>query len=239
MSTAGGGATGPDGWTIIVPVKALARAKSRLDPVLPADRRKALVLAMATDVLRVCVETPEVRRVRVVSADDPVVRELAARVGADFVAEPPPAAVLGTDPLNAALTAALEDLHGPVGIVTADLPELRPHHLSRILSAAACSPHSTVADHRGAGTTMAFWTGARATRVCRFGPGSAARFRDGGAVPVGVTADLGAATRDVDDPADLAALPARDVGPATAEVLHDPRSRHGTHADGLSATMVP
>ena len=51
MSTAEGSATGTDGWTIVVPVKALDRAKSRLDPALPSAGRKALVLAMATDVL--------------------------------------------------------------------------------------------------------------------------------------------------------------------------------------------
>ena len=239
MSTAGGGTTGADGWTIVVPVKALDRAKSRLDPVLPADGRKALVLAMATDVLRTCVATPGVGRVRVVSATDPLVRDLASRVGAELVPEPAPACSPHGDPLNAALTAALADVHGPVGIVTADLPELRPHHLARILASAAHHRHSTVADHRGAGTTMAFWTGPPASRVCRFGPDSAARFREGGAVTVGAAADLGAATRDVDVPADLAALSARDIGAATAEALRDPATRRCTHADGVSATMVP
>ncbi|MCT1712735.1 2-phospho-L-lactate guanylyltransferase [Dietzia cinnamea] len=238
MSTAEGSATGTDGWTIVVPVKALDRAKSRLDPALPSAGRKALVLAMATDVLRSCLAAPGVGRVRVVSAADPLVRDLAARVGAEFVPEPslPRSHV---DPLNAALTAALAGVPGPVGVVAADLPELRPHHLARILASAERHPHSTVADHRGAGTTMAFWTGAPDSRVCRFGPDSAARFRAGGAVTVGVAADLAAASRDVDIPADLATLSARDVGAATAGALRDPSTRHATHADGISATMVP
>lgn len=239
MSTAEGGATGTGGWTIVVPVKALDRAKSRLDPALPSTGRKALVLAMATDVLRACLATPGVGRVRVVSAADPLVRDLAARVGAEFVPDPPPATRPHVDPLNAALTAALADVPGPVGVVAADLPELRPHHLARILASAERHPHSTVADHRGAGTTMAFWTGAPDSRVCRFGPDSAARFRAGGAVTVGVAADLAAASRDVDIPADLATLSARDVGAATAGALRDPSTRHATHADGVSATMVP
>ncbi|AWH93869.1 2-phospho-L-lactate guanylyltransferase [Dietzia lutea] len=238
MSTAEGGTTGTDGWTIVVPVKALDRAKSRLDPALPSAGRKALVLAMAADVLRACLATPGVGRVRVVSAVDPLVRDLAARVGAEFVPEPQQAPRPRVDPLNAALTAALADVHGPVGVVTADLPELRPHHLARILASAARHPHSTVADHRGAGTTMAFWTGAPESRVCRFGPDSATRFRAGGAVTVGVAADLAAAARDVDIPADLATLSARDVGAATAETLRDPSTRHATHVHGVSATMV-
>ena len=69
MSTAGHGGSTADGWTIVVPVKALERAKSRLVPALTADGRRALVVAMAVDVLAACRETPGVARVRVVSAD--------------------------------------------------------------------------------------------------------------------------------------------------------------------------
>ncbi|MEV8221863.1 2-phospho-L-lactate guanylyltransferase [Dietzia maris] len=239
MSTAGHGGSTADGWTIVVPVKALERAKSRLVPALTADGRRALVVAMAVDVLAACRETPGVARVRVVSAD-PRVEELASGAGAEFVDEPARTDTRHGDPLNFALDNALADVPGPVGVVAADLPELRPEHLARILDIAGRHPHATVTDHRGAGTTMAFWTGAPGPRVCRFGVDSAARYRDeGGAVPIAAVGDLAAASRDVDVPEDLARLPGRSVGPATAGALRDPSVRLLAHATGVSATMVP
>lgn len=87
MNTAGRGGMTPEGWTIVVPVKSLDRAKSRLVPALTADGRRALVAAMAIDVLRACVSTPGVARVRVVSGD-PRVAALASTAGAEFVEEP-------------------------------------------------------------------------------------------------------------------------------------------------------
>lgn len=239
MSTAGRGGLTADGWTIVVPVKVLDRAKSRLMPALNADGRRALVVAMAVDVLRACRETAGVACVRVVSAD-PRVEELASGAGAEFVDEPADTDRLHGDPLNLALDSALADVTGPVGVVAADLPELRPEHLARILDIAGRHPHATVTDHRGAGTTMAFWTGAPGPRVCRFGIDSAARFRvEGDAVPIAAVGDLTAAARDVDVPEDLARLPGRTVGPATAGALRDPAVRLITHATGVSATMVP
>ncbi|KAA0919506.1 2-phospho-L-lactate guanylyltransferase [Dietzia sp. ANT_WB102] len=239
MSTAGVSEAAVGGWTIVVPVKSLDRAKSRLVPALTGDARRALVVAMAADVLRACRDTPGVVRVRVVSAD-PRVEDLALRTGAEFVDEPADSDSPHGDPLNFALDRALGDVTGPAGVVTADLPELRPEHLSRILDVASRHPHATVTDHRGAGTTMAFWTGAPATRVCRFGLDSAARYRvEGGAVPIAVKGDLDAAARDVDVPGDLAALPGRSVGPATAGALRDPSVRLLVRANGVSATMVP
>lgn len=239
MSTARRGPMTVDGWTIVVPVKSLDRAKSRLVPALSADGRRSLVVAMADDVLRACRDTPGVARVRVVSSD-PRVEDLAVRSGAEFVCEPADTGRPHVDPLNLALDLALADVPGPVGVVAADLPELRPDHLARILDVAGRHPHSTVTDHRGAGTTMAFWTTVPGTRVCRFGIDSAARFRvGGGAVPIPVEGDLGAAARDVDLPGDLAALPGRTVGTATAGVLRDPAVRLLAHATGVSDTMVP
>lgn len=239
MNTPGHGATTVDGWTIVVPVKELDRAKSRLVPALTADGRRALVTAMAADVLRTCADTPGVTRIRVVSAD-PRVEELARRAGAEFVVEGTVPGPGHTDPLNAALDLALRGIGAPVGVITADLPELLPHHLRRILDEAGRHRHSTVPDHRGAGTTMAFWTGPPGARVCRFGPDSAARFRvEGGAVPLAVDDDLAPAARDVDLPDDLLALPGRRIGPATAAALRDPVIRLPAHASGPSATMVP
>lgn len=242
MSTVAGLGAADDGWTIVVPVKALDRAKSRLSRALPASDRRALALAMATDVLQATIRTPGVARVRVVTSD-PDVAALARRQDLDVVPEPAPTTEVappGVDTLNAALTSALAGVTGPVGVVTADLPELRPEHLERILSAAARHPHSVVTDHRGAGTTMAFWTGSAGARIPRFGIDSAARHRaEGGAVPLHGADPSGASGRDVDTPEDVAALAGLAVGEATAAVLQTPSLAQSAHSTGVSATMVP
>lgn len=246
MSTPEEHAVTSDGWTIVVPVKALAGAKSRLAPAVTTPRRRALVMAMATDVLRACLDAPCVSRVRVVSSD-PDVEVLTLRVGAEFVAEPTATSgVAGDeapshhDTLNAALAAAFGDVPGPVGVVTADLPEMTAAHLGRILAVASGHPHSIVADHSGEGTTMAFWTGPATGRTPRFGVGSAARHRvEGGAVLLDGDAAPAAATRDVDTPVDLADLAGRPVGEATAVVIRGDSTAPDARAAGVSATMVP
>ncbi|MDX2355666.1 2-phospho-L-lactate guanylyltransferase [Dietzia sp. PP-33] len=243
MSTVAGDGSADGGWTIVVPVKALDRAKSRLAPALTATGRRALVLAMAEDVLRACASTPGVSRVRVVTSDPDMTalaRDLLPdMVPCDIVPEPPHAADRAGDPLNTALAAAIHGVPGPVGVVTADLPELRAAHLARVLDVAGTHPHSVVPDHRGAGTTMAFWTGTAVARVPRFGVDSAARhLAEGGAVPLHDADPSGAATRDVDTPADVAALTDRAVGEATTAVLRTPAVAQGAHAAGVSATMV-
>lgn len=235
-TTAPGGHPDP-GWTIVVPVKSLAHAKSRLTGTLAPHARRALVLAMASDVLDACVATEGVARVRVVTGDGEVAA-LARGRGLEVVPEPD--ARPDADPLNPALAAALAGTPGPVAVVTADLPELRPEHLHRILSAAARHPHSVLPDHRGAGTTMAFWTGSGSERVPRFGTDSASRhLLEGGAVPLTGADPTGAAARDVDTPEDLARLTARAVGGATASAIGALGDVLPPHAGGVSATMVP
>lgn len=224
-----------DAWTIVVPVKALDRAKGRLAPDLPVAARRALALAMATDVVRTCRSTPGVNRVVLLSAD-PAIASLAVTENVDALTDPSDPPRPGIDPLNHALSAALSLISGPVGVVAADLPELRPGHLSPILRMASLHRHSIVADHRQYGTTMAFWTTDH-DRVARFGAGSAERFRDQGlAVQLPATAE--AAGRDVDTPADVRALRSRTVGQATTRVLEDHVGPVPAPDAGASATMV-
>lgn len=240
MGTAADLETPGGGWTLVVPVKALGRAKSRLSRALPPAGRRELVLAMATDVLRACAATPGVSRVRVVTSD-PAVEALARQLDLEVVAEPGAAAGQpDADPLNTALASAIRDLTGPVGVVTADLPELRPDLLAGILAAAARHPHSVVPDRQGAGTTMAFWTGPARFRTPRFGADSAARhLREGGAVSLRHADPTGAAGRDVDTPEDLVGLSGRSVGGATATTLRAGSGAHDARVTAVSATMIP
>ncbi len=70
----------------IVPVKALAIAKSRLANILSQAERRLLVQTMLADVLHALVATPAIARIGVISADADVL-EQARRAGADMLAE--------------------------------------------------------------------------------------------------------------------------------------------------------
>ena len=74
-------------WTVLLPVKVLARAKSRL-AVLAGDRRRELALALASDTVTAVLGCPEVARVVVVTSD-PVAGPLLAGLGAIVVADEP------------------------------------------------------------------------------------------------------------------------------------------------------
>src|SRR5690242_19965831 len=74
-------------WTVLLPVKVLARAKSRL-AVLAGDRRGELALALASDTVAAVLACPEVARVVVVTSD-PEAGPLLAALGAIVVPDEP------------------------------------------------------------------------------------------------------------------------------------------------------
>lgn len=74
-------------WTVLLPVKVLARAKSRL-AVLAGERRGELALALASDTVAAVLACPEVARVVVITSD-PVAARLLAGLGAVIVADEP------------------------------------------------------------------------------------------------------------------------------------------------------
>jgi 2-phospho-L-lactate/phosphoenolpyruvate guanylyltransferase len=74
-------------WTVLLPVKVLARAKSRL-AVLAGDRRGELALALASDTVAAVLACPEVARVIVVTSD-PEAGPLLAALGAIIVPDEP------------------------------------------------------------------------------------------------------------------------------------------------------
>ena len=207
-------------WSLVVPVKVLAQAKTRLAALAGPDR-PALALAMAADTVAAVLECPQVGRVIVVT-DDPQAAEELGGLGAVIVPDRPGRG------LNEALRhgAAHAGSRWPgsgIGGLAADLPALRPAELSSALRAAARQPQAFMPDLAGSGTTLYTARPGTAFRP-RFGPGSAARHRAAAAVEL-TRPGLDSLRRDVDEPADLhrarelglgartAALAARLAGP--------------------------
>src|SRR5919108_3437512 len=118
-------------WMLVVPVKPLSRAKSRLSG--PAGPHRAeLALAVAIDTVSAALRCSRVRGVLVVT-DDPIAAAELAALGAHIVPDEPdsglnPALVYG------ASRAASGDA---VAALSADLPALRPAELDLALEADA------------------------------------------------------------------------------------------------------
>jgi 2-phospho-L-lactate/phosphoenolpyruvate guanylyltransferase len=177
-------------WTLLVPVKALPGAKSRLigasaDP----DGHRRLVEAIRADTLLAARAAPNVARVVLVDGDG----------------------------LNDALRSAADDAArrwpaDGIAALVADLPALRSAELDQALASAARHPRTFVTDVAGTGTTMlAARPGVALDPM--FGPGSAARHA---AAAIGLDAGPGL-RRDVDTAEELSDAIRLGVGPATKQ----------------------
>jgi 2-phospho-L-lactate/phosphoenolpyruvate guanylyltransferase len=198
-----------DRWSVLVPVKRLDVAKSRL-AVADADRAH-LALAMACDTVRAAVGCEEVAEVVVISNDRRATPALSA-LGARVVADAPDAG------LNPALVhGATVASHGMVAALSSDLPALRSLDLGDALRRAAGHHRAVVGDLAGSGTTM-LAARVRLDLAPQFGPGSRRAHVTAGAVDL--TTDAAASLRhDVDTVDDLRAAMVLGVGPETARVM--------------------
>jgi 2-phospho-L-lactate/phosphoenolpyruvate guanylyltransferase len=202
----------PACWDVIVPLKGLAGAKSRLAG-LGGRLREDLACAMALDTVEAVVRCPVPVRVHVVSDDERLaaaVRDLDAGVAVHRGA---PSGV------NAALNFAASRITGQgirrgTAALLGDLPALHPADLGCVLERAQGFARAVVADLEGSGTTL-LAAGPGRFLAPRFGPGSFARHLDSGAVPLDAPASV---RRDVDVPQDLVAAARLGVGRRTAAV---------------------
>ena len=200
---------------VIIAVKRLTAAKSRLAPMFSAGVREQVVLAMLVDTVTAARAVDSVRSITVVTPDPTAasaVRELGAVVVEDATAPGHP------DPLNAALltawTAVTRHTANTV-VLQGDLPALQASELSEALSQARSHRRSFVADHHGSGTSALFAFGVPLDP--RFGAASAPRHRDSGAAELpGVWPGLRC---DIDTPDDLLAATALGVGTATIRAI--------------------
>jgi 2-phospho-L-lactate guanylyltransferase len=151
--------------TVVVPFRG-ANGKSRL--ALPEPERRSLALSMLRRVLAAASEVGEPLLV----TDDEEARTLAPR----WVEDP-------GGGQGAAVAAALAQADpGPALVVNADLPQVEPQDLHDLL--AAIPPGGIALVEAPDGTTNALGLSSPGLFEPLYGPGSAARFRERGAVAV-------------------------------------------------------
>ena len=201
-------------WVLVVPVKRLASAKSRLASVA-GNHRADLALAFALDTVEAALAAAPVGAVVAVTDEPAAASELAA-LGATVVPDHPDAG------LNPALVHGAEAARatGPglgVAVLSADLPALRPAELALALHDAAAHPSAFVRDAAGAGTTLLAAAPGTDLRP-RFGPGSAQRHAASGAVEL-TGPGYASLRRDVDTETDLLAAAALGLGRRSRAVV--------------------
>ncbi|MFI2761558.1 2-phospho-L-lactate guanylyltransferase [Streptomyces echinatus] len=199
-------------WTLVIPLKPLTQAKSRLADTAGDGVRPGLALAFAQDTVGAALACAAVSDVAVVTDDERAARELAA-LGARIVPDAP------RDGLNAALAhgaAVVREIRPgvPVAALNADLPALRPAELSRALTVAAEFPRAFLADAAELGTTLLTAAGDRELRPA-FGIDSRRRHRASGAAEL-LLKGVESVRQDVDTGDDLRTALTLGVGPYTA-----------------------
>lgn len=205
--------TEPDRWCLVVPVKKLAAAKTRLASVA-GRHRTDLALAFALDTVEVALGCDLVRAVVAVT-DEPEAARAVGALGAMVVADEPDAGLNSALVHGAAVARASYPECG-VGALSADLPALRVRELVAALLAAAGHDISFVRDATGDGTTLLL-AGAGVAFAPQFGAGSARLHAGAGAVEL--SGDLPSLRRDVDTERDLAVAAALGLGPRSRAVV--------------------
>jgi len=184
---------------VLIPLKRLDAAKSRLASALTESERRRLMAAMVAHVARAALAA-DAGRVALASSD-PDAPALAARLGVECVSD-------GGCPWNAGLAHARALLGSPAAAVlylAGDLPLLAPDDVAALIDAGASA--TAVVGRAHDGGTNALWVAPADALEPAFGtPGSAAvhaALAAGCGLAV-VIIDRPGLARDVDTPADLA-----------------------------------
>ena len=217
-------------WAI-VPVKRLSQAKRRLAPVLPAEARRELVLAMLQNVLGALVQVREIDALLVVTPDARVA-EIARAAGANILSE------ARSTGLNPAVKSGLAyaRAHGATNalVLPGDVPLSTPHELRRIVTSAhgGAQPRALLApSHDGEGTNALLLSPPDILQPS-FGPGSFLRHLAQAVarkIELQIMQPAGLA-HDIDEPRDLDRLMAYKRGSARYAFLeahlHKAEGRH-------------
>jgi 2-phospho-L-lactate/phosphoenolpyruvate guanylyltransferase len=204
---------------LVIAVKRLAAAKTRLAPVFSSATRENVVLAMLVDTITAASAVSVLRAVTVVTPDDDAA-DAARRLGARVLVDPTPEG--HRNPLNNAITAAEASVREETPNIVAlqgDLPALQPQELAEAIAAARDYRRSFVGDRHGTGTSALFAFGVALDP--HFGPDSAQRHRHSGAIEL--TGAWPGLRCDIDTPDDLLVARRLGVGAATAQAIGRPR----------------
>ncbi|WP_256104910.1 2-phospho-L-lactate guanylyltransferase [Streptomyces sp. ODS05-4] len=221
-------ATNPDptgAWSLVVPLKPLVLAKSRLSGAAGPLLRRRLALAFAEDTVAAALASSAVRDVFVVTDDRAAAAALSA-LGARVVPDVPAAG------LNAALAYGARAARAvrpaaPVAALNADLPALRPAELARVLTVAGEFPRAFLGDAAEIGTTLLSASPGAELRPAFGGP-SRQRHSASGAVEI-LLGGVDSVRQDVDTAEDLRAAVALGAGPRTSALwaAREPARRAG------------
>lgn len=200
---------------LVIAVKRLAAAKTRLAPVFSASTRERVVVAMLIDTITAASAVPAVRSITVVTPDEGAA-EAADRLGARVLTDPTPDG--HRDPLNNAIAAAEAEVRREtpnVLVLQGDLPALQTHELAAAVADARRHPRSFVGDRHGSGTSALLSFGVALNP--QFGADSAQRHRSSGALEL--TGAWPGLRCDIDTPDDLLVARRLGVGAATAAAI--------------------
>jgi 2-phospho-L-lactate guanylyltransferase len=201
----------PD-WTVVVPVKGTVSAKSRLAAT------PELALAIALDSVAAAAAVAHI-----IVVTSPGVAHEFEHLGATVVHD-------SDAGLNAAALQGIATAPpGPVAVLLGDVPALQPAELAAALRLAQQHPLAFVADADDEGSVLITALDAADHRPA-FGRLSRAAHLAAGYVELNIPAGSGL-RRDVDTPAQLAALAAR-VGSRTRAALERASSRRGPRLAG-------
>jgi 2-phospho-L-lactate guanylyltransferase len=168
------------GWSLVIPVKVLALAKSRLAGA--GERRSDLALAMAADTIAAAISANGVESVVVVT-DDPDIGKLALGLGAHVLPDEPAAGLNDALVHGADFSATTWPERGRAGLA-ADLPAAQPGELAAALAVAARTGSTAfVPDADGTGTVLYAAVPGAGFRP-QFGPQSRDRHKEAGAVEI-------------------------------------------------------
>lgn len=212
------GMSGPD-VGVVIAVKRLTAAKTRLAPVFSAATRESIVLAMLVDTINAVTAVSAVQTVTIVTPDEGAAAA-AKELGALVLTDPTPEG--HRDPLNNALLAAeamARDDSANIVALQGDLPALQAVELAEAIAAARAHPRSFVADRHRTGTSALFSFGVPLDP--RFGADSAERHRRSGALEL--TGAWPGLRCDIDTPEDLLMARGLGIGSATARAITEKR----------------
>jgi 2-phospho-L-lactate guanylyltransferase len=210
--------------TAVLPVKRFDAAKQRLAAGIDEERRRDLAAAMVADVLDAIGKARSIERLIVVTGD-PIAQDLAAKAGAEVVADPEDAGHI--EAAQAGIARAEAQGAERVALLAGDCPLLDPRELDRMLTGVPGSYVGIVPDRHGSGTNALLLSPPDAI-VPAFGEGSRQRHVDAAreaGIPFGIE-ELPSIELDLDTPGDVIAL--------TRELAKQPkRARRTAKALGI------